>query len=302
VGKLDGNEMTALEIEGLPLHRERMVPPLEQIHEANPPGSRELGPVIDLKRPRPVLNVGPLEIPTGWFERWRLPITLDDPALPFTIEVNGFMPYIRGMQTVMVDGQRRLRPVVEPVSSRMSSIVAYSASAIRLTVTPRNAVAEPYTNWIVFSRFPHRVPDARPLDVPLGPELGTWRIIYSLREESLEAVLAPKQLDVTYFPGMRGIESYRTEAIAKRPGMPPREVGVSTNNTHTVGRWTLYQSGAAQDGWSFTILGVGNRNGIHLMNIGWIVVTLGAIYAFYVKPVLIRRMKDMPQNRPEGRA
>ncbi|MCA9304269.1 MAG: hypothetical protein KC996_09120, partial [Phycisphaerales bacterium] len=42
---------------------------------------------------------------------------------------------------------------------------------------------------------------------------------------------------------------------------------------------------------SFTILGVGNNPGIHLIALGSIFMGIGIPWAFYVKPWLVRREK-----------
>ena len=45
-------------------------------------------------------------------------------------------------------------------------------------------------------------------------------------------------------------------------------------------------------GLNFTVLGVGNRNGVLLQLIGCAIAVLGMLYAFYYKPVLRRRIRD----------
>lgn len=48
--------------------------------------------------------------------------------------------------------------------------------------------------------------------------------------------------------------------------------------------------GVTSKGLNFTVLGVGNRHGVMLQLLGCVVAVLGMIYAFYVKPVLRRRI------------
>src|SRR6185503_14026670 len=52
-----------------------------------------------------------------------------------------------------------------------------------------------------------------------------------------------------------------------------------------------FQATAASDGEAWTGLGVGNRRGVVPMLAGCILIALGLIYAFTVKPMIIRRMK-----------
>ena len=56
------------------------------------------------------------------------------------------------------------------------------------------------------------------------------------------------------------------------------------------GNWIFFQAGYDPDGQSSTI-GVGNRPGVVVMLLGCIMIVAGLLYAFYAKPVVIRRMK-----------
>lgn len=57
------------------------------------------------------------------------------------------------------------------------------------------------------------------------------------------------------------------------------------------GNWIFFQAGYDPDGQSSTI-GVGNRPGVTVMLTGCIMIVLGLLYAFYVKPIVIQRMKS----------
>ena len=88
-----------------------------------------------------------------------------------------------------------------------------------------------------------------------------------------------------------------------------------TNAMHRLGaglnpnQYKLSQSGWDQQGWArtqqmveagqlqrpfvnFTILGVGNNPGIHVIALGGILMGVGIPWAFYIKPLLIRREKN----------
>jgi hypothetical protein len=62
------------------------------------------------------------------------------------------------------------------------------------------------------------------------------------------------------------------------------------------GNWIFFQAGYDPDGQSSTI-GVGNRPGVVVMLSGCVMIVLGLLYAFYVKPVVIRRMKAKAMER-----
>ncbi len=59
------------------------------------------------------------------------------------------------------------------------------------------------------------------------------------------------------------------------------------------GRWLFFQ--AAYDPnvpHTWTQLGVGNRPAVRVMEAGCGLIVAGLLYAFYLKPVIIRRMKE----------
>jgi len=57
------------------------------------------------------------------------------------------------------------------------------------------------------------------------------------------------------------------------------------------GSWLFFQAQWDPDGQRWTILGVGNRPGVDVMVSGCVMIVLGVLYAFYAKPIVIRRMK-----------
>ncbi len=185
-----------------------------------------------------------------------------------------------------------LEPVVEPLEHRRPTVGRPSASAIRLEIRGRGELAHwKESRWMTFSNYPHV--DPKPIVVrPPGDAQG-YEFIYSRKPHSLEARLGADQLAVEFMPGRRSVERWRSEFLVQRAGDETISRGmVQTNETFSVGRWTLFQSGAAQDHWSFTVLGVGNRNGIWMQVVGCTLIALGCLYAFYIKPILRRREQD----------
>jgi hypothetical protein len=204
-------------------------------------------------------------------------------------------------------GQRAEMPVIEPLERRRASLAARAASAIRLKFTGRERFAGwNESRWVTFSQYPDI--DARPLLIrpPGSPE--SWEIVYSRLAHDLGAALTPGRLSVKFFPGRQSVDTWRSDFLARNDDWDrPLAASVYTNQTWSIGPWTLFQSGAAQDNWSYTILGVGNRRGIWPMVLGCIMITIGCLYAFYVKPVLRRRivtraLTNRPaRSEPEGR-
>ncbi len=55
--------------------------------------------------------------------------------------------------------------------------------------------------------------------------------------------------------------------------------------------WIFYQAQWDPEGQRWTVLGVANRPAVRVMALACVLITVGLCYAFYVKPVLIERMK-----------
>ncbi|MGH7214374.1 MAG: hypothetical protein ACREIT_06395 [Tepidisphaeraceae bacterium] len=56
-------------------------------------------------------------------------------------------------------------------------------------------------------------------------------------------------------------------------------------------QWLFYQAQWDPDGQKWSVIGVGNRPGVWIMTAGCAMMLMGLLYAFYVKPIMIRRMK-----------
>ncbi|MGH7178678.1 MAG: hypothetical protein ACREJC_14975, partial [Tepidisphaeraceae bacterium] len=64
------------------------------------------------------------------------------------------------------------------------------------------------------------------------------------------------------------------------------------------GSWLFFQAQWDPDGQRWTVLGVGNRPGVSVMILGCSMIIVGVLYAFYVKPVIVRRMKQTALENP----
>lgn len=266
---------------GLPQYHPRVPADAQPIHDS-------AGRVVESWPLTPSHQLLGLRIPTGWLEPWRLPLAVPTNDLPFDVAVLGFLPYVadwrRGGGS---DGAPELVPVVADADERR-----VAGPAILLSIRGRTAGAGwERTTWCPFNPYPELEPRVVEVQDPQTGDL--WELIYARPRRPLGAALVGHKLVLKYFPGRRGIESYRSDFMLQEgPTGTPRAAVVQTNETLTVGPWTLYQSSYdADEHWRYTVLGVGNRNGITLMNVGWVLVTLGCIYAFYIKPVLLRRAR-----------
>lgn len=288
---------------GLPLHRERYLDAGDRVLDTQ-------GQDVPSKRSRPHLQLGPLDIFTDWIEPWRLPNDVEAPDLPFGVTVTGYLPYVvdAGYDIMTRDGRRvdrsemgGLDPAQVDVVPRVPRVVPVElrrprmgrgSSAIRLEFRGWGSLAGwTDSRWCFFSPYPDV--DATPIHVsPPGTD-GVWELIYGTYERDLGASLIGRKLSVEFFPGRRSVAAWRSDFVVQTaPDTPPAEAAVYTNSTYPVGEFTLYQSGAATDHWSWTILGVSTRRGIWAMTIGCVLITVGSLYAFYVKPLLRRKREE----------
>lgn len=278
----DADDMTIHPVEALPIYYDRY--PIDEgllVDSAGNPNPPE--------RVRPELQLGGFTLPTGWLERWNLPIDVETGDVPFTLRVVGYVPFVVGVRPQQVGDELRTMPVLAPRKERRPTISPRAMSAICVEIRARDGASDwSDTQWCLFSPYPDV--DARPLEIAIPGSEESYELIYSRLRRPLDGEVMAERLFVEYFPGRRGIKSYHSEIRLQSPGSEVQFVTVETNQICQAGKWTMYQSGFADDRWSYSILGVGNRNGMWAMNIGWIVITLGSLYAFYIKPVLLRRL------------
>lgn len=280
----------------LPWSRERYL-------DAGYPVRDVRGNEVPSKRVRLCLTVAGLRIPTSWFEHWRMPVRPSTPELPFEVEITGYLPYTSetGFDAYTHDGRRlaeselasadmaqvQIVPRVQPLELRRPGL-GRGPSAIRLQFTGQgDSAGWSETQWCPFSQYPDV--DAVPVRVRSPSSSEVWEFVYSRYPHDLGALLAGGKLSVKFFPGRQSAESWRSDFLVQAGTAPPVAAAVYTNQTYTVGPYTLFQSGAASDHWSWTILGVGNSRGIWPMTWGCVLIVLGTLYAFYVKPLILRR-------------
>jgi hypothetical protein len=153
-----------------------------------------------------------------------------------------------------------------------------------LWAAPDPMTAEPTVGWemgIV------NIPGATsPLQLQLG---------YTCRQ--LPAQLTLKNFEMVHYPGATGengmFRDFRSTLEVVDSATGERSVEVASLNSPVYfdgGNWLFFQAGYNPDGNSSTI-GVGNRPGVRIMITGFVLIVVGLMYAFYLKPIIVRRMK-----------
>lgn len=204
-------------------------------------------------------------------------------------------------------GVRQVRPYVVPKEQRQSDTGGWY-SMIRLEMTDRNGQSA--SQWIPFSRYAFADESynqsGRFLLRPAIFQTSTGRrveVAYSRPSAPLPAPVALQEFNLEtrvggYSGAMDSIRNYVSRVRFWEGGRygEPRRLAVNEPTEHGgfwffQSEWDRPEEAEQADGMKFTILGVGNRNGVGIMLGGCILAVIGMIYAFYVKPRLVHGLR-----------
>lgn len=160
--------------------------------------------------------------------------------------------------------------------------------------------------WLEYSHYAHPNRSGfRPENITLedGRRL---QVLFSRQSMTLPTEVALEEFQLEVFPGGERERDYISLVRFKEEGDWSRVHEVRSNQPTEHEGWWFFQSTwdppAPQMGYAgmnYTGLGVGNRHGVGIMLLGSILTIVGSIWAFYVKPVLIRRRRDADLAAPE---
>lgn len=184
------------------------------------------------------------------------------------------------------------RPAVIPVEQRRPQ-PGRQASLIRLHVVSQKGDWQTHV-WLPFESYNDMPTESAPHWTSVAvPNVGRVEFIYGRLPRLLPGRVALREMEVQFYPGGTRPSEWKSHIRWEDPVTHRVSEGVAyLNNTAKIGPWTLFQSGEAPDHESYTILGVGNRDGVLTMLLGCVLITLGMMYAFYVKPILKRRLAN----------
>ena len=157
----------------------------------------------------------------------------------------------------------------------------------------------------------YAAPDPMSLE-PFEPwNLGTVRIPGASSALQLQLGFAPRPLpasltlknfELVHYPGGQGDNGpYRDfrSTLQIRDESGETSVAVASDNNpvyYDGGRWIFFQAGYDPEA-RFSVIGVGNRPGVGIMITGCVMIVAGLLYAFYVKPIITRRLKAAPRQQ-----
>ncbi len=129
-----------------------------------------------------------------------------------------------------------------------------------------------------------------PITLPGGQ---TFEVLFSRQRVELPHAVTLDDFSVERYTGEDRVRNYISDVrFHGADGVDSSPMRVSSNNPASFGGWWYFQESWDPADMAYTGLGVGNRNGIFVMLLGSLLVIIGMIYAFYIKPVLIRRHRD----------
>ena len=206
------------------------------------------------------------------------------------------------------------KPLVIPRAERQRDAMETFAQ-IKLDVP--GATAGSASQWIPFNRWVFDAQEDALRRTPYEPRVVTLadgrkvEVMFSRQRLPLGTAVALEEFVLTShiggFTGSQGsirdyMSAVRFKGVHAAAWSEPQRVSVNEPVEHD-GLWYFQaqwdppdmrqaEDGTASAGLNYTVLGVGNRVGVHVQLAGCCIAVLGMIYAFYVKPVIKRRRQD----------
>lgn len=209
-------------------------------------------------------------------------VKFDESALVFTVD------------RLIPDARQETRPMIVPVAERRpASLARQIHSFVQVEI---NDGVMPQRAWLRFHEyaFPdaQRAQPSRFLYAPTKVRLGDGRqieLMYSRWREPLPSPIALDRFVLKTYPGGDQPADYisRVRFFENDKWSPITEVRSNYPAAHG-GLW-YFQAQYDPETLSHTVLGVGNRIGVGWMLGGVCLSIAGMIYAFYVKPGILRR-------------
>ena len=226
-----------------------------------------------------------------------------------TITIGQPLELARGIALTVDDYNPRVRletrPAIVPTQQRDR------AAANQYSMMRVNVPGSERTAWLTH----HHYPFASDQDAVIGfryqptavslPDGRTIELMFSRQSEPLPAAISLDGFRIASHVGgftgsVSSVLNWHSQ-LRFEEGDAVSFAEVSVNNPSELGGLWFFQSqwdppdpqgnrgGVPSLGRNFTVLGVGNRNGVWTMLAGCVLSVIGMIYAFYIKPIIKRR-------------
>jgi len=207
----------------------------------------------------------------------------------------------------MARGVSEVKPFVFPkerrdrdVRSNMSMIrlEVGSGSSVKSYWLPFNQYAFDSDQYTGGGRFAYH---PQPIRLSDGSVV---EVLFSRERRRLPSPIALEEFELlTHLGGYTGsastIRNYRSRLRFFEDNQWTAAVPIEVNQPTEHGGYWYFQStwdppqrGMAGSGMNYTGVGVGNRNGVHIQLAGCCIAVLGMIFAFYIKPIIIRQRRE----------
>jgi hypothetical protein len=219
-------------------------------------------------------------------------------------QVTGYSPRVR----------MERRPQIVPLAQRDRDLDAESFHTL-VRVEGQGLTPVASTAWLQFHKYPFADENQTLLRYPFNPSVFRTadgreiEVLFSRQREPLPAPAALEEFRLTsHVGGYTGeqstIRDYTSFVRFMTPEGPTSAQSVSMNAPIYHGGFAFYQafwdppipprglSDMGSKGMNYTVLGVGNRQGVWVQLSGCIIAVIGMIYAFYVKPAIKRRRRQ----------
>ncbi len=216
------------------------------------------------------------------------------------VPVMGQSPIV--VESLMARASQEVRPMIVPRNRRQSlQNVGKTTSVVRVEINDGQAVQ---SIWLPFNQYAfddaQRAQPSRFSWIPRQLRLSDGRTLELLYGRWREPLPSPVALDrfvlQTYPGGDRPSDYISLVRFFEDGGWSPL-LEVKSNRPARHGDLWYFQSQWDPGNEAYTVLGVGNRNGVYGMLAGVCISIAGMIYAFYVKPSIIRRRKAAALER-----
>ncbi|UCF66570.1 MAG: hypothetical protein JSV80_12355 [Acidobacteriota bacterium] len=199
------------------------------------------------------------------------------------------------VETISETARRERIPVIVPKRERdMKAGPSYSMVQVEVT---RGEWSE--RHWVEYSHYAH--PSIigffpQPVTLPDGRRI---ELLYSRETREMPTAVALEAFRLETYPGQMRERDYISLVRFRQDDGWSGVEEIRSNQPTSHDGWWFFQSTwdpprpqLGHAGLNYTGLGVGNRNGVLIMLLGSAMTVLGTLYAFYLKPVLIKRHRD----------
>jgi hypothetical protein len=158
--------------------------------------------------------------------------------------------------------------------------------------------------WIPYSHYSH--PSVLGFHTPAAtlPDGRRLELLYSRERYQLDHAVVLEEFQLETYPGRQRERDYISLVRFLDDGEYTETQEVRSNQPSEHDGWWFFQATwdpprprMGHAGMNYTGLGVGNRHGVLVMLLGSALTVIGTVYAFYYKPVLLRRIRDRARER-----